>query len=180
MNALAPEVSETPRERRRRIHVVRRAFASLPPWLRVALAAYGVVAVFGLAYAIVFLGWRGLSSNATVAVAAFIAAPLALGLLWPRLTGFKAFGLEVSLAQVTVHLDTKLAAVIASPDLGSKAPHLVAQMEAILKPEVELVEIDLRDGSYWFSTRLYLLAALAHDLSDVRAFVFMNGGAARR
>jgi len=147
-----------------------------PPWLRVTAAAYAVVALFGLVYLVVSLGWGGLSSEATAAVAGLIAAPLALGLLWSRLTGFKAFGIEISLAQATVQLDTKLAAAIMSPDLGSREPDLVRQMEAIVQPGVELVEVDLRDGSYWWSTRLFLFAALAQDLSDVRAFVFVTGG----
>ena len=164
-------------------HVLARArgaLVSLPSWARVTLAAYGVVAVFGLAYLIVSLAWSGLSSAETAAVAALIALPLALGLLWPRLTGFKAFGLEVSLAQVTVQPDTRLAVAITAPDLGSAKPELVAQVTALLDPQIELVEIDLRDGTYWWSTRLFLLAALAQDVSDVRAFVFLRGGIDRR
>jgi hypothetical protein len=136
--------------------------------------------LFGLAYLVVSMSWGGLSSGATATVAGLIAAPLALGLMWPRLTGFKAFGIEVSLAQVTVQPDTKLAAAITSRDIGSAAPHLLQQMEAIVQPGIELLEVDLRDGSYWWSTRLYLLAALAQDMSDVRAFVFVSGGADRR
>jgi len=132
---------------------VRDALASLPSWARVALAGYGVVAVFGLAYLVVSL---------------------------PRLAGFKAFGLEFSLTQVTVQLDTRLAVAITTPDLGSANPELVAQVTALLDPRIELVEVDLRDGSYWWSTRLFLLAALAQDMSDVRAFVFLSGGADRR
>jgi hypothetical protein len=51
--------------------------------------------VFGLAYLVASLSWSGLSSGATATVAGLIAAPLALGLVWSRLTGFKAFGIEV-------------------------------------------------------------------------------------
>jgi hypothetical protein len=138
------------------------------------------VAVFGLAYLVVSLLWSDRSFAKTAAVAALIAVPLALGMLWPRLAGFKAFGLEFSLTQVTVQLDTRLAVAITTPDLGSANPELVAQVTALLDPRIELVEVDLRDGSYWWSTRLFLLAALAQDMSDVRAFVFLSGGADRR
>jgi hypothetical protein len=172
--------SKSPPKRPKRVTAVKRAFASLPLWLRVAAAAYAVVALFGLAYLVVSLSWGGLSLGATATVAGLIAAPLALGLIWPRLTGFKAFGIEVSLTQVTVQPDTNLAAVTAVPDLGSGRPDLVKQMEAILQSGIELLEVDLRDGSYWWSTRLYLLAALAQDMSDIRAFVFLSGGADRR
>jgi hypothetical protein len=158
----------------------KRALASAPPWLRVAGAAYAVVALFGLAYLVVSVTWSDLSSGATATVAGLIAAPVALGLIWPRLTALQAFGIQVSLTPVTVQLDTKLAAAIMSPDIGSRAPDLVKQMEAIVQPGTELLEVNLRDGSYWWSTRLYLLAALAHDMSDIHAFVFVRGGADRR
>lgn len=59
--------------------------------------------------------------------------------------------------------------------MGSANQGLVEQMKAIVEPGVELLEIDLRDGVYWWSTRLYLLAAPAQELSDVRAFVFVRG-----
>jgi hypothetical protein len=176
----ARNVSEPVREQRGWAVAARRAIASLPLWLRVAAAAYTVVALFGLAYVVVSVAWGDLSSSATAAVAGLIAVPLALGLLWPRLTGFAAFGIEVTLAQVTVQPDTELAAAITSRDLGSRDQELVKQMEAITAPEVELLEIDLRDGSYWWSTRLYLLAALAQDLSEVRALIFLADGLDRR
>ncbi len=175
--AVAP--SDEPKHRRR-LHAIEGALLALPLWLRAAAAAYAVVALFGLAYLVVSQTWGSLSSEATIWVAALIAAPLALGLLWPRLSGLKAFGFEVSITQVTVQPNPKLATAIMSRDLGSREPDLVRQMAAITEPNVELLEVDLRDGTYWWSTRLFLLAALAHDLSDVRAFAFTSGGADRR
>jgi hypothetical protein len=175
MDEVAGASPEPSLKRASRVVAAKRAFSAMPLWLRVAAAAYAVLALFGLAYLVVSVSWGGLSSGTTAVVAGLIVAPLALGLIWPRLTGFKAFGIEVSLTQVTVQLDTKLAAAIMSPALGSGEPHLVKQTVAILQPGIELLEVDLRDGSSWWSTRLYLLAALAQDMSNVRAFVFVSG-----
>jgi hypothetical protein len=70
--------------------------------------------------------------------------------------------------------------VIMARDIGDHRRDLVEQMTAIVQPGVKLLEMNLRDGDYWWSTRLYLLAALAHDMSDVDAFVFLRGGDDRR
>lgn len=172
-------MSEPGRSRRKWLAYFGVGVRAWPVWLQVALVGYGLLGVFGVTAWVVAAVWSDLSATGVVAVAGVMVAPAVVGLLWPRLTGFKAFGVEVSLAGVTVGVETSLAAAITAPDLGSAAPHLVAQMRTLLRPEVELVEIDLRDGAYWWSTRLYLLAALAHDLSEIRAFVFVAGGIER-
>jgi hypothetical protein len=143
--------------------------------LPVAAGGYAVVGLFAASYGLLRLAWPGLSSRGTVAVAALLAAPLALALLWPRLTGFKLFGFEVSLSQFTVRIETALDPAITSGQYFSGRRHIVEQIEhAILRPETELVEVNLRDGRYWAQTRLYLLAALADDFSAIRAFVFVE------
>jgi hypothetical protein len=148
--------------------------------LSIVLGGYVVIALFAIAYGLLRLLWPSLSSVATVTVGAVLASPVVLGLLWPRLTGFKAFGFEVSLSQFTVAIDTQLAAAISSTQYFSGREHIVEQIEqAIARPEMELVEVNLHDGNYWAQTRLYVLSALADDFSNIRIFAFVEGGAKR-
>src|SRR5919108_6213075 len=148
--------------------------------LPVAAGGYAVVALFAAAYGLLRVAWPGLSSSATIAVASLLAAPLALALLWPRLTGFKLFGFEVSLSQFTAQIDTGLDAAITSHQYFSGRKPILEQIErAIARPEIELVEVNLRAGDYWAQTRLYLLAALADDYSSIRQFVFVEDAAKR-
>ena len=37
------------------------------------------------------------------------------------------------------------------------------------------IEVNLLQGNYWWSTRLYLLACLAADLTQIRCIVFVDG-----
>jgi hypothetical protein len=43
-----------------------------------------------------------------------------------------------------------------------------------------VIEVDLRDGSYWWPTRLYLLAMLVDEFSSIATLVFVDGGPERR
>jgi len=79
--------------------------------ITVAVAATAVIVVFGVAYAIVDWGWGDLSTGEKATIAALAAAPLALGLVWSQLTGFKAFGFEVSLARASA-TDAKVSGAI--------------------------------------------------------------------
>ena len=42
-------------------------------------------------------------------------------------------------------------------------------------PDRRVVQVDLRGGNYWWSTRLYLLAALLGELSGIEALAFIDG-----
>lgn len=63
-------------------------------------------------------------------------------------------------------------------DSGEQAFHiggLPAQVVGLIEsPGSELVELDLRDGTYWWPTRLYLLAALLNDYTNLKRFVFVQ------
>jgi hypothetical protein len=64
--------------------------------------------------------------------------------------------------------------------MGSAPDEMIEQGKRLIDPSVELVEVNLGDGSDWWSTRLFLMAALAEDWSGVRAFAFVSGGCDRR
>jgi hypothetical protein len=140
-----------------------------------------VVAVFALAYGLVALVWPSLSTAGTVTIATLVAGPLALALLWPHMTGLKAFGFEVTLARFEVGVSGELVAEITTEALGSAAPEIVGRVtRAIVSSKDELIEINLGAGDYWWSTRLYLLSALLSDYSKVDHFAVVDGDAERR
>jgi hypothetical protein len=156
-------------------------FDSRPQAVRVALACYAIVAVFAIAYGFVALVWPSLSTAGTVTIATLVALPLGIALLWPRLTGFKAFGVEVTLASFEVGVGGELVAGITTEEYYSGAPQIVERVtRAIVSPEGDLIEINLRAGDYWWSTRLYLLTALLSDYSRIDHYVFVERGAGRQ
>jgi hypothetical protein len=139
--------------------------------------------IFGLSFLFVRHSWPTLPDTRTTTIALLVAAPLAIALVWHRLTGIKAFGLEVSLAQLSLQPSTEsteLVAAITESPYFSGAEHIIDQIwNAIVRDETEIIEINLRDGDYWWSTRLYLLAALANDYSTLQAFAFVEQGVKR-
>jgi hypothetical protein len=142
----------------------------------VAAAAYAVVALFAVAYAIVDAGWGDLSTTTKVTIAALATAPLALGLLWSQLSGFKAFGFEVSLAQASA-TEAKVSGAITEQQSFSDPAEITKLVERIVdRKDVRALEIDLGDSDYWWPSRLYLVAALAADFSHVRAIAFVESG----
>jgi hypothetical protein len=117
---------------------------------------------------------------ATLTIAAVVAAPLLIALVYDRLTGLKTPWFEISLTVATVELESNLAVAVQRVD-SSATPHLVECIaRAIEDQHLHVVEINLRQEPYWWSTRLYLLAALAADYTSIRRLVLVAGGAERR
>jgi hypothetical protein len=153
---------------------------------RIGSAALGYVSVA------IFLGvfiitrhakdWLGLpadlSEATSLTLAAVVAVPVLLPFVWERLTKLKFGDIEIDLAQVSTSGGLALADELKGVEelaMGpSMLPNLIDKMAtAIKEAEVATVaEIDL--GGPWWSTRLYLLAALAEDYTDIRLFVFLD------
>lgn len=58
---------------------------------------------------------------------------------------------------------------------------LTEAVSALLAPNApKVIRLNLRSEPYWWSTRLYLLAALSMDYTAVERIAFVEGGAARR
>ena len=146
-----------------------------------AVAGYLVVMIFGLSFLFVRHSWPTLPDTRATTIAILVAAPLAIALVWHRLTGIKAFGLEVSLSLQPSTESTVLVAAINEKQLTSGEKSIIDQIwNAIVRDETEIIEINLRDGDYWRSTRLYLLAVLADDYSTIQAFAFVEQGVERK
>jgi hypothetical protein len=153
--------------------VVRVATPALRGAAPVTAGAYAIVALFGVAYWIA--GAAGANGAARVTAAGLAAVPVAVGLLWPRLAGFKAFGVEVTLSQVGARVDTTLAEAVRTAPKDSGISEIERQIDRAIARDTEIVEVDLRDDDYWWNTRLFLLAALADDFSSIRRFLFSTG-----
>lgn len=161
--------------------------------VRLAIAAYLVTVVFGVGYVVARLLAVGESPLVAVAVAVgaglVLALPLAIAFVGDRVNTVKFPGGEVVLtaaAQVTVattipsdELNPSGALVSSVLDPDSRSGLALQLRKLIEAPGAALLEVDLRDGDYWWPTRLYLLAALLKDYTDVRRLVFVQAGAAR-
>jgi len=162
--------------------------------LQVALAGYSVVAVFILSYLVTnqaqnWLRLSALSQPVILAIAVLLAVPLALAFVWERLITLKAFNFEIDLADVTAKLDLDLLDELkdASRWQFNPDPYEVsdfAKPGSLVREEiitafkkagsVELVDVKLGSGQSWWSTRLYLQAALAEDFMGIQQIVFLE------
>jgi hypothetical protein len=125
-----------PPERRRRVAV--------------AVGGYAVLALFGLALWLA----RGVSGRlwgAALAIAAVVAAPLALALVYERLSALKTPWFEIALTTATVEVGAGLAQALEEQHLtASGNPALTEPISAELSPgAATVVRVNLRSGSYW-------------------------------
>ena len=152
-------------------------------FVSVAAVGYVIVAVFGLAFLVARTARPGDSVNTGVVVAALVAGPLVVASLWNRLRAFKAFGIEVTLLspEDEVSVESSINVALSESQYFSDLPHLVEKIAAVTsQPALRLLEVNLRSTTYWWSTRLYLQAALCDDESQIEAIVFVEGDDVRR
>jgi hypothetical protein len=50
------------------------------------------------------------------------------------------------------------------------------QTSLVRAPELRVLTVDLKDGNYWWSTRLFFLAAVAGELAGTRLLIFTENG----
>jgi hypothetical protein len=149
--------------------------------LGVAGAAYAVAAAFLLVVGLLRWLQPALSWTVMLALAAVIAAPLALAFVYDRLTALKTPWFEVTLTAATVEVQTQLAAAVQKAD-SSYTEDLIDYISKVMgQGGAPVVEVNLGTRApYWWSTRLYLLAALAADYTPVQRLIFVTGGAEHR
>lgn len=144
--------------------------------VRIVAGGYLIVAVFGVV-AIVARWGLGVSGTAALVAGAIAAAPVVVGFAGDRITGIKAFSVEISLAQITVrdHVDLTRA-VMAIAEMGpSGSPSLLATLRDTISGGARLLRVNLRNDDYWWLTRVYLVAALAMDYTKVEQLLFVRG-----
>lgn len=164
----------------KRLRNFERLLRRVPPPVLVVVAGYVLVAIFILTFWIVKSISPELPLWAVFTLASITAAPPTLALVWERLVSVKVFGVEVLLSQATVPIEGKVSEALSSRQYFSGDQAIINQIQTtIVKPEIELIEINLHEQPYWWSTRLYLLSALLGDYSQVRKLVFVEGGEKR-
>jgi hypothetical protein len=151
----------------------------LPKRARVAAAGYAVVVVFGIGTGVTRV--VGASVSSALVVGALAAAPLVVALIGDRITGIKAFSVEITLSEVTVPIAGDFSGtVMTSAEMGgSAAPDLLASIGPLMRDRSKLLRINLREDNYWWSTRIFLVAALAEDYTEVEALIFVRAGMER-
>jgi hypothetical protein len=154
-------------------------------WWTVVGAGYLVVGVFAAGYLATAWVNSDAGTGMQVTVGVLLAAPLANAFLWERLRTVKVLGFEIELSEVTVDVpplgNPALEDAIADKQYFSGEQAILEQISwAVQAPNKNILEINLRSKPYWWSTRLYLQAALLMDHSQVSRLVIVEGDAARR
>jgi hypothetical protein len=147
------------------------------------VGGYATVALFFGALAVI----RALSTDipwpSALLLAAVFASPLPLVVLWDRITSVKIFAFEVTLRDFTAPIDHGLAVKLQEQQ-SSQTAAMIDSISASINDYIDnntiLFEINIENGTYWWPTRLYLLAALIDDYTNVQNFVFVEGGKERR
>jgi hypothetical protein len=139
-----------------------------------AFIGYTIVAIFSIAYGFARLAWPHLPEHQAIMVGVLAAGPLVFAFIWERLVGFKLFGVEVTLSQFTVQIESTLATALSESQYFSGNPEIFGVIDRVLADEsIELLEINLRDHPYWWDTRLFLQAALIDDCTNIQRIVFV-------
>jgi hypothetical protein len=144
--------------------------------VRITTAGYLTVAVFGVVAIVARWGF-GVSGSGALVAGAIAAAPILIAFAGDRITGIKAFSVEISLAQITVRDQVDLTqAVMAIAEMGpSGSPELLTTLRNAIRARARLLRLNLHNDDYWWSTRVYLVAALAMDYTKVEQLLFVRG-----
>jgi hypothetical protein len=156
-------------------------------WVVAALAGYLIVAVFFIAL-LAFEGWwtpslssTALSRREMLIFAGVAAAPLAIAFLWYRIQRVKVYEFDIYLNRATRQpsvLLSDLKAVEFMPAGASYEPVMTENIAKAIREEgLELLLVDLEKGPRWWSTRLFLLAALAEEYTTVQQLIFATSNA---
>jgi hypothetical protein len=169
------EVTRRPSGRLRRFKSWLRSLARRP---RAALTGYLIVVLFGLGFGVATM-LRADRVTALV-VGGLLAGPIIVALVGDRITGVKAFSIiELRLSDVAVPIESDFSGTVMSVLLemqGSAAPDLFGTLRSVIDGRSRVLRVNLRDERYWWSTRIFLLGALASDYTNVEALVFVRGG----
>jgi hypothetical protein len=120
-----------------------------------------------------------LDTTERLVVSVVVVAPVILGLLWDRVKGLKFWEIELVLKQASPPINVELSSMIQRSEGSATLPLLKLIAAAIAQQDLRLVEVNLRSRPYWWTTRLFLLAALLQEYTDVKQIVVAKHGALR-
>ena len=149
--------------------------------VRRAVVGYVVVIVFAVTYVLARAIDSKLSSTGALIPAALVTAPLLIAFLGDRITGLKFMSVEVSLSEVKVEINDDVSDAIQKQGEESFSDYISEIegriVELIVQPNhTFILRVNLGDGTTWWSTRVFLLAALAADYTDLQQIVFVDNG----
>jgi hypothetical protein len=150
--------------------------------LLIAVVGYGIVGLFCFVFLMlhkVHQRFAEFSITEEITLSTIAVSPLLLAALWGNIKGLKFADIEIALSEVRAEVDFQLASDIQTMQ-GSGTPELVAKVsDAVKRNNLKLVEVNLRVEKYWWSTRLYLLAALADEYTNIERLIFVAQNADR-
>ena len=154
--------------------------------LLVILVGYLAVSIFSIAFIIAgkaqfaFGLSKPLSETAALTIASLFAFPVFLPFVWERVTKLKVAGVEVDLSQVSAKVGAGLTNELKDVErlaMGPSAiPNLTEKLAIAVKDAESsgIVEVDIGSGQSWWSTRLFLLSALAEEYTRIQRFIFLE------
>jgi hypothetical protein len=92
---------------------------------------------------------------------------------------------QVSAAVYRREVTDRLGTISAAPGLTeslmfggpiSDSTLMSLQSSLVRAPELRVLTVDIKDGNYWWSTRLFFLAAVAGELAGTRFLIFTENG----
>ncbi len=99
--------------------------------------------------------------------------------IWDRLDKFKVFDIEIDLTDFVGKI-IELPSELHDPtflNMGpSFIPIIVEKIKAVISqlPSPEIITINLDSGPVWWSTRMFLVAALADNYTRIRQIIFVE------
>ena len=148
-------------------------------WWQIAGAGYLVLMVFAAGFYLSPHILEAPDTSAKVITGALLAAPLAIAFLWGRLKSFKAFGIEIELNDAVVEYvpsDLALEDAITGQQYYSGNQAIIDRISTAFDiTDKPVLEINLRSEPYWWSTRLFLQAALLMEHSKITHLAFAEG-----
>lgn len=174
--------------------------------VKVALSGYLVTITFGAIFVVTRIITPDQPQTVALGAAIVMALPLAVAFIGDKIKSFKGFGIEVEtkaaaerITEITLPSQQTASAGYDIADVGHSSAAAVGSSTGsandsradaggipgqvcrlIASPNTRLVEVDLHDGTYWWPARLFLLAALLDEFTNVQRLVFgqaVNGKA---
>lgn len=153
--------------------------------LLVILVGYLAVSIFIVSFIIAgeaktFGLSKPLSETAALTIAALLAIPVFLPFIWERITKLKVAGVEIDLSQVSAKVGAGLTNELQDVERLAMGPSAIRNLTEKLATAVKeaessgIVEVDIGIGHSWWSTRLFLLAALAEEYTRIQRFIFLE------
>ncbi|CDO10352.1 hypothetical protein C1S82_02090 [Mycolicibacterium cosmeticum] len=157
---------------------------------KIALAGYLVTLAFGAVYVAARVLAPSHDHTVAIGAAVVMSLPLAIAFVGDQIRSFRGFGIEVEIKAVSVSLpditafgsgDITDVVMVNYSEVNPSAidtgqsrgiPEQIANV--ITSPGCEIIQIELHTGSYWWSTRLYLLSALLAHYTEVKRVVFVH------